>query len=329
VLLAVAAWAQTNQDARPLLEAISDAVRAAGSVRAEGVNAEDPAAAAAARRETRFEVVTQGPLLMRYHAGYGPNQVLQVCDGTSRWTYQELPNTYTRATDNERVCAPLVARWNDLTEGVVTARVTGRDHSEFEGHDQECTVIEISYAASRRTLCVDPVRHLVLRERTEYPAGQVVPNIHQRRIPGNEPALAQTITYSHVEYGLSQSAEVFQFHPPPGSSQAGSHAPLMGEGGAGNYAGPGPASSAPVPISTSEPQYSPEALAAGLQGTVLVSLVVDEKGRPQDIKVVRGLSLGLDEKAIQAVGTWQFKPGYRAGQPVAAPTQVVITFRKP
>ena len=62
-----------------------------------------------------------------------------------------------------------------------------------------------------------------------------------------------------------------------------------------------PRPSPPVLISKHEPKYSPEALKSRLQGTVLVSLVVGTDGVPQNVKVLRGLGLGLDEKAVEAV----------------------------
>src|SRR5205823_4855119 len=57
--------------------------------------------------------------------------------------------------------------------------------------------------------------------------------------------------------------------------------------------------SAPTVLFKVEPGYSKQASKAGLEGTVILSLVVDEKGQPRDIKVLRGLGLGLDENAIE------------------------------
>ncbi len=317
-LAVLAASAQTGEDARPLIRSIMNAAATAGSVRAEGVIARETADHALPSRETRFEVVTQGPQLMRYQADSGAGRVLQICDGASRWDYSEASGSYTRATEAGETCAPAVARWADLLEGLASATVTGRDHSEFEGRMQECEVIEAAYASFRRTLCVDPARRLALRERTDYPAAAGIPGAAAR---------STTITYSQITYGPAQAAEAFQFHPPAGSSQGGFNLPLMGEGGAGSYAGLG--SSAPMVISKAEPQYSPEALQARLQGSVMVRLMVDEEGVPRDMHVVRGLGMGLDEKALEAVSAWRFRPGTRGGKPVAAPTQVVVNFRIP
>jgi TonB family protein len=83
----------------------------------------------------------------------------------------------------------------------------------------------------------------------------------------------------------------------------------------------------PAIISKVEPQYSEEARMAGLQGTVLLKIIVDRDGKPRDLKVVRSLGLGLDEKAIEAVSNWQFQPGAKDGQPVPVQAQIEVNFR--
>ena len=67
--------------------------------------------------------------------------------------------------------------------------------------------------------------------------------------------------------------------------------------------------SAPTLISKIEPVYTEEARAAKLSGTVVLSVVVDESGKPRNVKVTRPLGLGLDEKAVEAVQQWKFNPG--------------------
>ena len=83
----------------------------------------------------------------------------------------------------------------------------------------------------------------------------------------------------------------------------------------------------PVLITKVEPTYSPEALADHLSGSVLVSLTVGIDGVPTDIKVVKGLGEGLDEKAVEAVSQWRFQPGTKKGVPVAVQAQVSVNFK--
>jgi len=85
--------------------------------------------------------------------------------------------------------------------------------------------------------------------------------------------------------------------------------------------------SAPVPIHRIEPEYSDEARQAHHQGTVILSVVVDSAGLPTNIKVIRTLGMGLDEKAIEAVSQWRFKPGMKDGRPVSVAATIEVNFR--
>jgi TonB family protein len=84
---------------------------------------------------------------------------------------------------------------------------------------------------------------------------------------------------------------------------------------------------APTLIFKVEPEYSEEARKAKFQGTVVLYVVVNEKGMPQDLKVMRTLGLGLDEKAIDAVKQWRFRPGYLNGKPVKVAATIEVNFR--
>jgi periplasmic protein TonB len=101
----------------------------------------------------------------------------------------------------------------------------------------------------------------------------------------------------------------------------------IGGGTGGGAFRPGNGVSNPVPILHPEPQYSEEARKAKWQGAVMLSLVVDENGKPTQIRVIRPLGLGLDEKAVEAVSKWTFKPGMKDGKPVAVQAQIEVTFR--
>ena len=76
-----------------------------------------------------------------------------------------------------------------------------------------------------------------------------------------------------------------------------------------------------------EPEFSEEARKARYSGDVLLTIVVDTNGRVIDLRIAKGLGLGLDEKAIEAVKQWIFKPGYRNGRPVAVMATVTVGFR--
>ena len=76
-----------------------------------------------------------------------------------------------------------------------------------------------------------------------------------------------------------------------------------------------------------EPEYTPEARAAGLQGWVILYLLVSPSGELSKVEVIQSLGLGLDEKAIEAVKQWQFEPGARGGQPDWMAQCVEVEFR--
>ncbi len=83
---------------------------------------------------------------------------------------------------------------------------------------------------------------------------------------------------------------------------------------------------APVAIHKAEPEYTQAARDAGLQGEVWLTVVIDEKGVPTEIVVKRSLGLGLDEKAIEAVRKWRFKPAMKSGEPVTMNVTIAVSF---
>ena len=85
--------------------------------------------------------------------------------------------------------------------------------------------------------------------------------------------------------------------------------------------------SAPVLLFKKEPEYSEEARKAKYQGTVVLAIEVDPSGRAVNPRVVRSLGLGLDEKALEAVRQWKFKPGYKDGKPVTVAATIEVNFR--
>jgi TonB family protein len=105
----------------------------------------------------------------------------------------------------------------------------------------------------------------------------------------------------------------------------------VGEGEGGGFGGGvfrvGGGVTSPVPVYKIEPEYSEEARKAKYQGTVVLSVIIDATGKPTNLKVVRPLGLGLDEKAIDAVRKWRFRPGTKEGKPVAVFATIEVNFR--
>jgi protein TonB len=112
-----------------------------------------------------------------------------------------------------------------------------------------------------------------------------------------------------------------------GSGKGGGLGPGEGGGTGGGLYSVGGNVTAPIPIYKPEPAYSEEARKAKYQGTVVLWIVVDTQGNVTDERVVKPLGLGLDEKAVEAVKTWKFKPALRNGVPVPVRVMVEVTFR--
>jgi len=112
-----------------------------------------------------------------------------------------------------------------------------------------------------------------------------------------------------------------------GSGKGGGFGPGEGGGVGGGPYRVGGGVSSPTLLYKKEPEYSEEARKAKYQGTVLLYVEVDPSGRATNIKVQRSLGLGLDEKAIEAVKQWKFKPGYKDGKPVTVAATIEVNFR--
>ena len=86
--------------------------------------------------------------------------------------------------------------------------------------------------------------------------------------------------------------------------------------------------SMPEVISEKKPEYTSAAMRAKVQGTVEVEAIVNMDGTVTDARVVRSLDdrFGLDEKAIEAVRLWRFRPAMKGGRPVPVRVVIELTF---
>ena len=107
--------------------------------------------------------------------------------------------------------------------------------------------------------------------------------------------------------------------------------PGVGPGAGGGIGGGvfrvGGGVSAPQVLFKVDPEYSEQARKAKYQGTVVLNLVVQRDGSVRNVRVVQALGLGLDEKAIEAVQKWRFRPGMKSGEAVDVAAIIEVTFR--
>lgn len=84
---------------------------------------------------------------------------------------------------------------------------------------------------------------------------------------------------------------------------------------------------APVAIQRGEPNYTDTARKARVAGTVVVEAIIDKQGNVDNVKVIKGLPMGLSEEAEKAVRKWRFKPGTLNGVPVDTIFNLTVTFQ--
>ena len=84
----------------------------------------------------------------------------------------------------------------------------------------------------------------------------------------------------------------------------------------------------PVCVYCPSPSYTDEARKVKLQGAVTLQVLVTAEGRPSEISIVKGLGMGLEERAREAVKGWRFRPAtLTGGRPVAMWVTVEVNFR--
>jgi len=80
-------------------------------------------------------------------------------------------------------------------------------------------------------------------------------------------------------------------------------------------------------IDCPNPEFTEDARKNKAQGSVTLNVVIGADGRSLSIYLVKGAPYGFNEKAIDAVRTWRFKPAMKDGKPVPVCVAVDITWR--
>jgi protein TonB len=78
-------------------------------------------------------------------------------------------------------------------------------------------------------------------------------------------------------------------------------------------------------LRATKPLYPQDAFVKKVQGTVLLEILIDERGRVARARVLQSVA-GLDQAALEAVAAWQFVPATHGGVPVATLAQAPIRF---
>lgn len=176
------------------------------------------------------------------------------------------------------------------------------------------------------------------------PPAIVVRNLHPKLAVEPTVVVPPTVKLAYNAPNLGNPTAAMPSGPPSNGTGSGGGIGSGSGGGIGVGSGPGVGAghgggtgggafrvgggvSAPKVLYEPDPEYSEEARKAKYQGVCTVQLVVGTDGRPHDVRVLRSLGLGLDEKAIEAVNQWKFEPGRKDGNAVATIINVEVQFR--
>jgi TonB family protein len=104
----------------------------------------------------------------------------------------------------------------------------------------------------------------------------------------------------------------------------------IGDGSGGGIGGgpfrPGAGIEPPRILREVKPTYTEEARRRGVQGDVLLEIVVQRDGSVGGVTVLQGLGAGLNERAVAAIRQWRFAPAQRRGVPVDVIVEVAVEF---
>jgi len=84
---------------------------------------------------------------------------------------------------------------------------------------------------------------------------------------------------------------------------------------------------APILLAKFEPEYTPAARRDGVQGDVILYVQISPQGRAEALRVEHSLGAGLDEKAMECVKKWRFRPGMENGHPVEVEATIEVHFQ--
>jgi TonB family protein len=117
-----------------------------------------------------------------------------------------------------------------------------------------------------------------------------------------------------------------------GGTVGGTGTGIEGSGSGGVEAPPGPMRvggdvKAPNVSRRVQPDYTESARKARVAGVVVLEAIINKNGTVEQVRVIKGLPLGLSEEAIEAVKQWRFKPGTLNGRPVDVIFNLTVNFK--
>lgn len=266
----------------------------------------------------------------------GPNPLIRVCDGKKQLTYLVLGKHYWSVADQEiEACAYPFTEWMNLARDLRSPVIVGKETLAIADRKVVCTIVEGEFAevhltpAGRRTIWIDDRSKMVWMYRVERPS-----------LDSPSPNARPVQTYSlswQVQAGVRRSTDLWEFQEVEGATEV--PAPADGAELPGQLGPPilvdlpkslyriGGKVKPPSLVYKVEPVYTEAARRKKIEGTVVLQAVVQTDRKARNFQVVKSLEPGLDQKAIEAVAQWQFRPGMRDGNPVDVLATFEVNFR--
>jgi len=335
VVLPAARHAMAADSAASLIEAASRAASAAVTWEAEGrLVTQESADEGSLRTEAAFRIVIERVPSQRARIEITgvPAPVTRVCDGSLQWGYLPAAKQYwTLKSARIDACAEPFHEWPYLAADLHDPVIIGQAQLHFGDRFIDCTVVRGDYAGAdasrsgKRSLWIEDVTNTIWQYRVERGTTGLASSV--------EPAVRIYTLLRQTRDGIRQPGD-FAMQPPEGCEKLfripelrlGDGAPLPAKDhveppGIGANVNP------PEVVDKVAPEYSEAARRARIEGTVILYIEVWPDGKAHDIRVLRSLEASLDQKAIEAVSQWQFRPGMKDGVPVKVAAQIEVNFR--
>lgn len=306
LLSAAVSFPQDRPDARDLLTRADAAIFTSKTVRLAATHSQGFVGSESPGSPFKIEFVRGGRGRAEYKFPVGDGTItLIVFDGTYLWEYHNLGNQYTK---NPASAWTFRGEIETIDYGRRSANVLAASYQKdetivFRGGPVDCYVLLAKYShAPSLPTAGDAMRRVWISKDSEV--------ILRDYWEGIEGTANRTVTtnYTDIETDIPLSDDLFVFQPPPASKMA----PPVRLGGI--------LGSIPPVRGTLQkkvdPEYSVEARAAGLQGSVILSIEIAPDGHTQNPHVIHALGMELDEKAIDAVKRWGYDSAPNSNAPL-------------
>jgi TonB family protein len=193
---------------------------------------------------------------------------------------------------------------------------------------------QLRLTANRLIYTYDPMNKDLLPNRIKWEKAKVSIDVTLSR-PITTADEADTILHRILAFGESELVETAPDYWRPFLNKQTPTIPSPAEGGALETKRDSPeifnlvtspGVTRPKPVHTPEPEFSEFARRFHMEGTVVLKIIIDKTGAVVRPEIARPLGSGLDEKAVEAVRSWKFKPAMRDGKPVAVEMTIEVAF---